>query len=317
MKLIAGNSNKPLALAVSKALKIPLTEALITTYSDKEIFVEIQENMRGEDVFILQSTSYPANDHLMELLLTIDALRRSSARRITAVIPYYGYARQDRKFAPRTPIAAKHVANLVTQAGAHRVLTFDLHATQIQGFFDIPVDNLFASPVFCEDLARNHPGCLMVSPDMGGVVRTRAMAKRLGAEIAIIDKRRERAGVAEVMHIVGSVRGRDCVLLDDIVDSGGTLCKAAQALMDEGALSVSAYAIHGVLSGQAIENIMASSLKTLVITDSIQARDDILSCPKVRQVSIAPLLADAINRVSDERSVSCLFAEEAAVLKRV
>lgn len=317
MKLIAGNSNKPLALAVSQALKIPLTEALITTYSDKEIFVEIQENMRGEDVFILQSTSYPANDHLMELLLTIDALRRSSARRITAVIPYYGYARQDRKFAPRTPIAAKLVANLVTQAGAHRVLTFDLHATQIQGFFDIPVDNLFASPVFCEDLARNHPGCLMVSPDMGGVVRTRAMAKRLGAEIAIIDKRRERAGVAEVMHIVGNVRGRDCVLLDDIVDSGVTLCKAAQALMDEGALSVSAYAIHGVLSGKALENIMSSALKTLVITDSIQARADILSCPKVRQVSIASLLADAINRVSDERSVSCLFAEETAVLKRV
>lgn len=317
MKLIAGNSNKPLALAVSKALGVPLTEAVITTYSDKEIFVEIQENMRGEDVFILQSTSYPANDHLMELLLTIDALRRSSARRITAVIPYYGYARQDRKFAPRTPIAAKLVANLLTQAGAHRVLTFDLHATQIQGFFDIPVDNLFASPVFCEDIARHFPKCLMVSPDMGGVVRTRAMAKRLGAEIAIIDKRRERAGVAEVMHIVGNVAGRHCVLLDDIVDSGGTLCKAAKALMDEGALSVSAYAIHGVLSGSAVESIMASALETLVITDSIEAREDILACPKIRHVSIAPLLAEAIDRVSEERSVSCLFAEEAVVLKRV
>ena len=317
MKLIAGNSNKPLALAVSKALGIPLTEAVITTYSDKEIFVEIQENMRGEDVFIMQSTSYPANDHLMELLLTIDALRRSSARRITAVIPYYGYARQDRKFAPRTPIAAKLVANLLTQAGAHRVLTFDLHATQIQGFFDIPVDNLFASPVFCEDIARHFPKCLMVSPDMGGVVRTRAMAKRLGAEIAIIDKRRERAGVAEVMHIVGNVAGRHCVLLDDIVDSGGTLCKAAKALMDEGALSVSAYAIHGVLSGSAVESIMASALETLVITDSIEAREDILACPKIRHVSIAPLLAEAIDRVSEERSVSCLFAEEAVVLKRV
>ncbi|MCA0370728.1 MAG: ribose-phosphate pyrophosphokinase [Proteobacteria bacterium] len=317
MKLIAGNSNKPLALAVSKALGVPLTEAVITTYSDKEIFVEIQENMRGEDVFIMQSTSYPANDHLMELLLTIDALRRSSARRITAVIPYYGYARQDRKFAPRTPIAAKLVANLLTQAGAHRVLTFDLHATQIQGFFDIPVDNLFASPVFCEDIARHFPKCLMVSPDMGGVVRTRAMAKRLGAEIAIIDKRRERAGVAEVMHIVGNVAGRHCVLLDDIVDSGGTLCKAAKALMDEGALSVSAYAIHGVLSGSAVESIMASALETLVITDSIEAREDILACPKIRHVSIAPLLAEAIDRVSEERSVSCLFAEEAVVLKRV
>ncbi|MBA4118499.1 MAG: phosphoribosylpyrophosphate synthetase [Candidatus Puniceispirillum sp.] len=317
MKLIAGNSNKPLALAVSKALGVPLTEAVITTYSDKEIFVEIQENMRGEDVFILQSTSYPANDHLMELLLTIDALRRSSARRITAVIPYYGYARQDRKFAPRTPIAAKLVANLLTQAGAHRVLTFDLHATQIQGFFDIPVDNLFASPVFCEDIAKHFPKCLMVSPDMGGVVRTRAMAKRLGAEIAIIDKRRERAGVAEVMHIVGNVAGRHCVLLDDIVDSGGTLCKAAKALMEEGALSVSAYAIHGVLSGSAVESIMASALETLVITDSIQAREDILACPKIRHVSIAPLLAEAIDRVNEERSVSCLFAEEAVVLKRV
>jgi len=317
MKLIAGNSNRPLAQAVSRILNTPLSEALITTYSDNEIFVEIQENMRGQDVFILQSTSYPANDHLMELLLTIDALRRSSARRITAVIPYYGYARQDRKSAPRSPIAAKLVANLITQAGADRVLTFDLHAAQIQGFFDIPVDNLFASPVFCHDIEIHSPNCLIVSPDMGGVVRARAMAKRVGAEIAIIDKRRERAGVSEVMHIVGNVQGKHCILLDDIVDSAGTLCHAAKALMEAGALSVKAYAIHGVLSGKAVENVVNSALESLVITDSIAPRADVLGCAKIRQVSIAPLLADAIDRVSDERSVSSLFLDEASGVGRV
>jgi ribose-phosphate pyrophosphokinase len=310
MKVIAGNSNKPLAQAVSDVLKVPLIEALIKTYSDHEIFVEIQENVRGDDVFVIQPTSYPANDHVMELLLTIDALRRSSAKRITAVIPYYGYSRQDRKSAPRSAIAAKLVANLITRAGADRVLTFDLHATQIQGFFDIPVDNLLATPVLCRDLEQHAKDCLIVSPDIGGVVRARAMAKRIGAEIAIVDKRRERAGVSEVMHIVGNVEGRHCVLVDDIVDTAGTLCNAAKALMNAGALSVKAYVVHGVLSGRAIETIMNSCLDELVITNSIAPRPDILSCPKIRIISVAEYLANAIARVSEEKSVSSLFMDD-------
>ena len=309
MKILACNSNRTLAEAVGDYLDLPLTKANIRRFADQEVFVEILENVRGEDVFVVQSTSFPANDHLMELLVAIDALRRGSARRITAVLPYYGYARQDRKSGPRTPISAKLVANLITQAGADRVVTVDLHAGQIQGFFDIPLDNLFTAPAFVKDMRERFNGAdlVMVSPDVGGVVRARAIAKRLEADLAIIDKRRERAGVSEVMNIIGDVKGRTCVLVDDIVDSAGTLCNAAQALADEGARDVWAYVVHGVLSGGAVQRVAASPLKELVLTDTIMATDAIRAAPNIRQVPIAPLLAEAIRRISEERSVSSLF----------
>lgn len=311
MKILSGNSNRPLAEAISASLNVPLTKAAIRRFSDLEVFVEILENVRGEDVFIVQSTSYPANDNLMELLVSIDALRRGSAQRITAVIPYYGYARQDRKTGPRTPISAKLVANLVTTAGADRVLTMDLHAGQIQGFFDVPTDNLFAAPVFLKDIEESRADgeeLVIVSPDVGGVVRAREIAKRLGAELAIIDKRRERAGVSEVMHIIGDVKDRRCILVDDIVDSAGTLCNAADALMQDGAKAVQAYTTHGVLSGGAVARVAASPLESLVTTDSIQATEAMRVAHNIRQITIAPLLAEAILRIAENRSVSSLFA---------
>jgi len=310
MKILTGNSNRPLAEAISAYLNLPLVNASVRRFSDMEVFVEIQENVRGEDVFVMQSTSFPANDNLMELLVTLDALRRGSARRITAVVPYYGYARQDRKSGPRTPISAKLVANLITVAGADRVLTVDLHAGQIQGFFDIPTDNLFAAPVLTNDIKERFGtgGNLMViSPDVGGVVRARAIAKRIDADLAIIDKRRERAGVSEVMNIIGEVKGKRCILVDDIVDSAGTLCNASVALMEAGAESVSAYVTHGVLSGGAVARVSASPLQSLVITDSIQATEAVRISQTVRQLTIAPLLAEAMARISEERSVSSLF----------
>ena len=309
MKIMTGNSNRPLAEAISAYLNLPLTSASVRRFSDMEIFVEIHENVRGEDVFVIQSTSYPANDNLMELLVSLDALKRGSARRTTAVIPYYGYARQDRKSGPRTPISAKLVANLITSAGADRVLTIDLHAGQIQGFFDIPTDNLFAAPVFTKDIVErnNRDELTIVSPDVGGVVRARAIAKRLDADLAIIDKRRERAGVSEVMNIIGDVDGRRCILVDDIVDSAGTLCNAAAALKEAGAKAVSAYVTHGVLSGGAVARVGASPLEALVMTDSIQATEAVRVAQNMRQISIAPLLGEAMARISDERSVSSLF----------
>jgi ribose-phosphate pyrophosphokinase len=309
MKLLAGNSNRPLAEAIAAFLNVPLTEATVQRFADMEVFVEIHENVRGEDVFLLQSTSYPANDNLMELLVCIDALKRASARRITAVIPYFGYARQDRKPGPRTPISAKLVANLITVAGADRVLTLDLHAGQIQGFFDIPVDNLYGSPLMAADLlARYAPEeLIVVSPDVGGVGRARGIAKRLDVALAIVDKRRERAGVSEVMNVIGDVRGRRCVLVDDIADSGGTLCNAAQALLGVGATSVVAYVSHGVLSAGAVARIAASGLEALVITDSIRATEAVRVCEKIRELSVAPLIGEAIRRISDEASVSSLF----------
>jgi len=309
MKILTGNSNRPLAEAIAAYLNLPLTQASVRRFSDMEVFVEIHENVRGEDVFVLQSTSFPANDNLMELLVTLDALKRGSARRVTAVIPYYGYARQDRKSGPRTPISAKLVANLITVAGANRVLTVDLHAGQIQGFFDIPTDNLFAAPVFIKDARERFPGdnLTIVSPDVGGVVRARALAKRLDADLAIIDKRREHAGVSEVMNIIGEVAGRRCLLVDDIVDSAGTLCNAATALMEAGAATVSAYVTHGVLSGGAVARVSSSPLDSLVITDSIMATEAVRVSQTVRQLSIAPLLAEAIRRISEEKSVSSLF----------
>jgi ribose-phosphate pyrophosphokinase len=310
MKLIAGNSNRPLAEAIAAYLHTPLTRATMRRFADMEVFVEILENIRGEDVFVIQSTSYPANDHLMELLVTLDALRRASARRITAVIPYFGYARQDRKTGPRTPISAKLVANLIATAGANRVLTVDLHAGQIQGFFDIPTDNLFAAPVFAKDIGERVGGkgpFTVVSPDVGGVVRARALGKRLDAELAIIDKRRERAGESEVMNVIGDVSGRRCILVDDIVDSGGTLCNAAVALVARGAASVHAYVTHGVLSGGAVARVGASPIADLVTTDSITATEAVRVSRNVRQLTIAPLLGEAIKRISDESSVSSLF----------
>ena len=308
-KILSCNSNRPLADAISKYMELPLTKADIRRFSDMEVFVEIQENVRGEDVFIIQSTSSPTNDNLMELLVALDALKRGSANRITAVIPYYGYARQDRKSGPRTPISAKLVANLITVAGAHRVLTVDLHAGQIQGFFDIPTDNLFAAPVFQSDIKEKYgdKSLVIVSPDVGGVVRARALARSLDADLAIIDKRRERAGVSEVMNIIGEVDDRHCILVDDIVDSGGTLCNAAEALMVAGGLSVSAYISHGVLSGGAAARIKDSPLTELVTTDSIQATEAVLSAPNMRQITIAPLLGEAILRIAESRSVSSLF----------
>ena len=309
MKVLTCNSNRPIAEAISAYLNLPLTSASIRRFSDMEVFVEINENVRGEDVFVIQSTSYPANDNLMELLVTMDALRRGSARRITAVIPYFGYARQDRKSSPRSPISAKLVANLITQAGADRVLTLDLHAGQIQGFFDIPLDNLFASPGFSKDIKERYDGddIIMVSPDVGGVVRARAMAKRLDANLAIIDKRRERAGESEVMNIIGNVKNCRCILIDDIVDSAGTLCNAAEALIESGAKSVSAYVTHGVLSGGAVARVTASPLENLVTTDSIMATEAVRVARNINQLTIAPLIGEAMLRISLENSVSSLF----------
>jgi ribose-phosphate pyrophosphokinase len=308
-KLLAGNSNRALAESIRHYLKVPLTSAVVRRFADQEIFVEVQENVRGEDMFVIQSTSFPANDNLMELLVVIDALRRASAKRITAVIPYFGYARQDRKPGPRAPISAKLVANLITEAGANRVLTVDLHAGQIQGFFDIPTDNLFAQPVMVKDIEQYLDGddLMVVSPDVGGVVRARALAKRIRADLAIVDKRRERAGDSEVMNIIGEVDGRTCLLIDDIVDSGGTLVNAADALLKKGAKAVYAYATHGVLSGGAVARIRDSNLKSLVITDTIAATEEIAKCKSIRRISIAPLLAEAIRRISMEESVSVLF----------
>jgi ribose-phosphate pyrophosphokinase len=309
MKIVACNSNRPLAEAVAAVLKLPLTRASVRRFADMEVFVEIHENIRGEDVFVVQSTSYPANDNLMELLITLDALRRSSARRITAVLPYFGYARQDRKSGPRTPISAKLVANLITQAGANRVLTMDLHAGQIQGFFDIPVDNMYSAPLFTRDIQEHYKGrdIMIVSPDVGGVLRARLLATRLNCDLAIIDKRRERAGVSEVMNVIGDVEGRDCILIDDIVDSGGTLCNAAAALIANGARSASVYTTHGVLSGGAVARIASSPIEMMVITDSILATEAVRLAPNIRQVTIAPLLAEAMHRINDESSVSSLF----------
>ena len=309
MKILAGNSNRPLSEAISAYLNVPLTRASVRRFSDMEVFVEIHENVRGEDVFVIQSTSYPANDNLMELLIALAALRRGSARRITAVIPYFGYARQDRKSGPRTPISAKLVANLITEAGADRVLTLDLHAGQIQGFFDIPLDNLYAAPVLTNDILRRYNGdaLMVVSPDVGGVLRARAIAKRINADLAIIDKRRERAGVSEVMNIIGDVSGRRCILVDDIVDSAGTLCNAAIALKEAGSAAVAAYVTHGVLSGGAVARGGASPLEHLIITDSIQATEAVRVSRNVEQLTIAPLMAEAIRRISDESSVSSLF----------
>jgi len=310
MKLVAGNSNPPLAEAVAAYLNMPLTKASIRRFGDEEVFVEIHENVRGEDCFVIQSTSAPANDNLMELLITIDALRRASARRITAVIPYFGYARQDRKPGPRTPISAKLVANLITTAGANRVLTIDLHAGQIQGFFDIPTDNLFAAPVMSADITQRFgkENLMVVSPDVGGVVRARALAKRLNnAPLAIVDKRRERPGESEVMNIIGDVKDRFCILVDDIVDSAGTLCNAAAALKDKGAKEVVAYVSHGVLSGGAVARVGSSQLSELVITDSILATEAVRVSQRIRRLTIAPLIAEAVHRIAEETSVSSLF----------
>lgn len=309
MKIVACNSNRPLAEAISAYLNIPLAKASIRRFSDLEVFVEILENVRGEDVFVVQSTSYPANDNVMELLITLDALRRGSAQRITAVIPYYGYGRQDRKSGPRTPISAKLLANLITVAGADRVLTLDLHAGQIQGFFDIPLDNLYALPVFVRDINERFDGnkLLIVSPDIGGVFRARNLAKPFGSDLAIVDKRRIKAGVSEVMHIIGDVKDRKCILVDDIVDSAGTLCNAATALMEAGAASVSAYVTHGVLSGGAVARVGASKIEHMIITDSIMATEAVRLSKNIEQVTIAPLIAEAMMRISDETSVSSLF----------
>lgn len=309
MKLISGNSNKPLAEAISAYLNVPLTQASIKRFSDMEVFVEIMENVRGEDVFFLQSTSFPANDNLMELLIAIDALKRGSATRITAVIPYFGYARQDRKTGGRTPISAKLVADMISVAGADRVLAMELHAGQIQGFFDIPVDNLIVAPVFVPHIQKQFGGkkLCIVSPDVGGVVRARAFAKRLEADLAIIDKRREKAGVSDVMHVIGEVDGRHCILVDDIVDSGGTLVNAAVALKDHGAASVHAYAVHGVLSGGAVARISNSPLESMVIGDTIQATESVRVAPNIHQLSVAHLMGEAIRRTHAEESISELF----------
>jgi len=310
MKIIAGNSNLPLAQSIAGYLKLPLTKASIRRFADNEIFVEVEENIRGEDTFVVQSTSAPVNDNLMELLIVVDALRRSSAKRITAVIPYFGYARQDRKSAPRSPITAKLVANMLTAAGVDRVLTIDLHAAQIQGFFDIPLDHLNAAPVFINDIKEKFkigPETVIVSPDVGGVVRARYLAKKLDVELAIIDKRRVRAGQSEVMNIIGEVEGRNCILVDDIVDSAGTLCNAARALKDAGAMRVVAYCSHGVLSGEAVSRVTSSVISELVISDSIEATAAVQACATIRQLSIAPLLAEAISRISAEQSVSSLL----------
>jgi ribose-phosphate pyrophosphokinase len=308
MKILACNSNKNLASDIANYLNIKLVEADVKKFIDNEIFVEIKENVRGEDIFVIQSTSFPANDHIMELLIVTDALRRASAKRITAVIPYFGYARQDRKVAPRTPISAKLVANLLTSSGVDRVLTLDLHAGQIQGFFDIPVDNLYASPVFIRDIKDSYnKNLLVVSPDVGGLVRARSIAKKINAELAIVDKRRPSAGVSEVMNIIGEVEGRNCLIVDDIVDSGGTLCNAAEALIQKGANEVNAYITHGVLSGNACEKIANSKLKNLVITNSIEPSVKTLSTKNIRIINIASLIGEAIKNISKEKSLSILF----------
>jgi ribose-phosphate pyrophosphokinase len=309
LKVVAGNSNRPLAEAICAHLNVPLAKSQVKRFADMEIFVEIQENVRGQDLFVVQSTSFPANDNLMELLILIDAAKRASAGRITAVIPYYGYARQDRKPGPRTPISAKLVANLITRAGADRVLTLDLHAGQIQGFFDIPTDNLFAAPIIARDIQEMYKGddLMVVSPDVGGVVRARALAKRIEAPIAICDKRRERPGESEVMNVIGDVRGKRCILIDDIIDSGGTLVNAAEALLNSGATEVMAYITHGVLSGGAVSRIQNSRLKSLVITDSILPTEAIKAARNIRVLSIGALIGEAIVRTSREESVSSLF----------
>ncbi len=309
MKIVAGNSNRPLAESIASYCNSPLTDAIIRRFSDQEVFVEIRENVRGEDMFLIQPTSFPANDSLMELLVTMDALRRASAKRITAVIPYFGYARQDRKPGPRTPISAKLVANLIATAGADRVLTLDLHAGQIQGFFDIPVDNLISAPVMENDIREKfaNDNLIVVSPDVGGVVRARAIARRIDVDLAIVDKRRERAGVSEVMNIIGDVRDRRCILVDDIIDSAGTVCNAANALRDAGATSVVAYVTHGVLSGGAVARVASSSLEQLVITDSIQATEPVELAQNIRLLPISSLIAEAMRRISEESSVSSLF----------
>ena len=309
IKLVAGNGNIPLAESIADHLNVPLTKCVCRRFADMEVFVEIQENVRGEDVFVVQSTSFPANDNLMELLILIDALKRASARRITAVIPYYGYARQDRKPGPRTPISAKLVANLIERAGADRVLTLDLHAGQIQGFFDIPTDNLYAAVVMVDDIKKHTDlkNLCIVSPDVGGVVRARGLAKRIGAPIAICDKRRERAGESEVMNVVGDVAGMSCILIDDIIDSGGTLVNAADALLEAGAKDVMAYVTHGVLSGGAVARIQKSSLKSLVLTDSIEPTEAVRTATNIRILPIANLIGQAIANTSREESVSILF----------
>ncbi|QDH74098.1 ribose-phosphate pyrophosphokinase [Brevundimonas sp. M20] len=309
MKLLSGNSNRTLAAAIASHLDMPLTKAQVKRFADNEVFAMIEENVRGEDVFVIQSTSYPANDNLMEMLIMTDALVRASAKRITAVVPYFGYARQDRKTGGRTPISAKLVANMITRAGADRVLTMDLHAGQIQGFFDIPTDNLVATPVLASDIKENYQrgNLMIVSPDVGGVVRARSLAERLNVDLAIVDKRRPKAGESEVMNIIGDVAGRECILFDDIVDSGGTLVNAAKALIDKGATQVSAYISHGVLSGPAVQRVADGPLKELVITDSIEQPDEVLGCSKIRRVSVAPLIGEAIRRIANEESVSKLF----------
>jgi len=310
MKIVSGNSNQPLAKKIAEYLGVHLVDATIKKFPDKEIFVEIKENVRGEDVFVIQSTSFPANDHVMELLITIDALKRGSAKRIAAIVPYYGYARQDRKSGPRTPISAKLVANLISTAGADRALMVDLHAGQIQGFFDIPTDNLFAAPVLIEDIKSKFQSkdTIIISPDVGGVVRARAIAKRVNCDLAIIDKRRERASVSEVVNIIGEVSKKNCILIDDICDTAGTLTNAATALKNKNAKSVYAYITHGVLSNPAIERIEKSPIDKMIITDSILPRDDVIKSDKIEILSIAPLIGEAIGRITDNRSVSSLFA---------
>ncbi len=311
MKLLAGNSNRTLATAIGHHLDVPLTRAEVQRFADNEVFVRIEENVRGEDVFVIQSTSFPANDNLMELLIAVDALQRASARRITAVLPYFGYARQDRKTGGRTPISAKLVANLITRAGVDRVLTLDLHAGQIQGFFDIPTDNLLPVPLIAQDIRETHGSkskeLMIVSPDVGGVVRARALANRLGADLAIVDKRRSAPGQSEVMNVIGDVAGRRCILFDDIVDSAGTLCNAAAAVAERGAESVSAYITHGVLSGAATQRVTDSVMSELVVTDSIEPPEHVRACAKIRQLSVAPLIGEAIRRIANEESVSKLF----------
>ncbi len=309
IKLVAGNSNPVLAREIADWLQLGLTKAGVRRFADMEIFVEIQENVRGSDVFVIQSTSYPVNDHLMELLIVTDALRRASARRITAVIPYFGYARQDRKVGSRSPISAKLVANLITNAGVDRVMTLDLHAGQIQGFFDIPTDNLFAAPVMVRDIKERFDlaNVMVISPDVGGVARARGLAKRINTPLAIVDKRRERAGESEVMNVIGDVAGYTCILIDDIVDSGGTLVNAADALLANGAKDVYAYITHGVLSGGAAARIAGSKLKELVITDSIEPTEAVRGATNIRTLSIASLIAEAIGRTASEESVSSLF----------
>ena len=310
MKLVSGNSNIELSQEIAKYLGIDLVKATIKKFPDKEIFVEIQENVRGEDVFVVQSTSFPANDHLMELLITIDALKRGSSKSIAAIMPYYGYARQDRKSGPRSPISAKLVANLISIAGANRALMVDLHAGQIQGFFDIPTDNLFAAPVFIDDIKKKFESknTVIVSPDVGGVVRARAIAKRVDCDLAIIDKRREKASVSEVMNVIGEVAKKNCILIDDICDTAGTLTNAANALKNKNAKSVYAYITHGVLSDPAIERINNSPIDKMIITDSILARNDVKKSSKIEQLSIAPLIGEAIGRITENKSVSSLFA---------